>query len=78
MKKWGAVGFRYFEEQNRGHRGHAAMTFNGRSDSEIAVDALHESADVILPGLANLEHSAKRPEQHPMQYISPAERLQEK
>ncbi len=52
--------------------------FNGRSDIDIAVDVLHKSADVIVPALASFERYSKWLEQHPMQYISPTQRLQEK
>ncbi|MBP1601119.1 MAG: putative amidase [Acidobacteria bacterium] len=78
MRKWGAVGWRYFEEKNHGNHGNAGIIFNGRSDIDIAVDVLRKSADVIVPALASFEHYSKWLEQHPMQYISPTERLQEK
>jgi hypothetical protein len=78
MRKWGAVGFRYFEEKNHGNGGNAGVMFNGRSDIDIAVDVLNKSADVIVPALANFEHYSKWLEQHPMQYVVPMERLQEK
>jgi creatinine amidohydrolase/Fe(II)-dependent formamide hydrolase-like protein len=78
MRKWGAVGFRYFEEQNHGNRGNAGIVFNGRSDIDLAVDVLRKSAEVIVPALASFEHYSKWLEHHPMQYISATERLQEK
>jgi hypothetical protein len=78
MRKWGVVGFRYFEEANHGNRGNAGIVFNGRSDIDIAIDVLQKSADVIGPALASFEHYSKWLEQHPMQYISATERLQEK
>ena len=78
MRKWGAVGWRYFEEKNHGNHGNAGVIFNGRSDIDIAVDVLRKSADVIVPALASFEHYSKWLEQHPMQYISATERLQEK
>jgi hypothetical protein len=78
LRRWGAVGWRYFEEKNHGNHGNAGIMFNGRSDIDIAVDVLHKSADVIVPALANFEHYSKWLEQHPMQYISPTERLQER
>ncbi len=78
MRKWGAVGFRYFEEKNHGNHGNAGLIFNGRSDIDIAVDVLRKSADLIVPALASFEHYSKWLEQHPAQYISPTERLQEK
>jgi creatinine amidohydrolase len=78
MRKWGAVGFRYFEEKNHGNGGNAGVIFNGRSDIDIAVDVLRKSADVMVPALASFDHYSKWLEQHPMQYISATERLQEK
>ncbi len=78
MRKWGAVGWRYFEEKNHGNQGNAGIMLNGRSDIDIAVDVLRKSADVIVPALASFEHYSKWLEQHPVQYISATERLQEK
>jgi len=78
MRKWGVVGWRYFEEKNHGNQGNAGIMLNGRSDIDIAVDVLRKSADVIVPALASFEHYSKWLEQHPMQYISPTDRLQEK
>ncbi len=78
MRKWGAVGWRYFEEKNHGNHGNAGIVLNGRSDVDIAVDVLRKSADLIVPALASFEHYSKWLEQHPVQYISATERLQEK
>ena len=78
MRKWGVVGFRYFEEENHGNRGNAGIVLNGRSDIDIAADVLNKSADVIVPALASFEHYSKWLEQHPMHYINPTERLNEK
>jgi hypothetical protein len=78
MRKWGVVGFRYFEEKNHGNMGNAGIMFNGRSDIDIAVDVLRKSADLIAPALASFEHYSKWLEQHPVQYISPTDRLQDK
>jgi creatinine amidohydrolase/Fe(II)-dependent formamide hydrolase-like protein len=78
MRKWGVVGFRYFEEKNHGNHGNAGVIFNGRSDIDIAVDVLRKSAEVIVPALASFEHYSKWLEQHPMHYVSPTDRLQEK
>jgi len=78
MRKWGVVGFRYFQEENHGNRGNAGILFKGRSDIDIAVDVLRKSADVIVPALTSFEHYSKWLEQHPVKYISPTERLQEK
>jgi hypothetical protein len=78
MRRWGAVGFRYFEEKNHGNHGNAGVIFKGRSDIDIAVDVLRKSAEVIVPVLASFEHYSKWLEQHPVQYIKPTERLNEK
>jgi len=78
MRKYGAVGFRYFEEKNHGNHGNAGIRFNGRSDIDIAVEVLRKSADVIVPALASFEHYSQWLEQHPMHYISATDRLQEK
>jgi hypothetical protein len=78
MRRWGAVGFRYFEEKNHGNGGNAGVMFNGRSDIDLAVDVLRKSADLIAPALASFEHYSKWLEQHPMQYIDATDRLQEK
>jgi hypothetical protein len=78
MRKWGVVGFRYFDEKNHGNAGNAGIMLNGRSDIDIAVDVLRKSADVIVPALASFECYSKWLEQHPMQYISATVRLQEK
>ncbi len=78
MRKWGVVGWRYFEEKNHGNHGNAGIMFNGRSDLDIAVDVLRKSADVIVPALANFEHYSRWLEQHPVQYIDATDRLQEK
>ena len=54
------------------------ILFKGRSDIDIAVNVLRKSADVIVPALTSFEHYSKWLEQHPVKYISPTERLQEK
>lgn len=78
MRRWGAVGWRYFEEKNHGNHGNAGIMFNGRSDIDVAVDVLKKSADVIVPALASFDHYSKWLEQHPMKYIDAADRLNEK
>lgn len=78
MRKWGTVGFRYFEEKNHGNGGNAGLTLNGRSDVDLAVDVLRKSAEVIVPALTSYEHYSNWLDQHPMQYISPTDRLQDK
>jgi creatinine amidohydrolase/Fe(II)-dependent formamide hydrolase-like protein len=78
MRKWGVVGFRYYEEKNHGDMGNAGIIYNGRSDIDIAVDVLRKSADVIAPALASFERYSKWVEQQPVHYINATDRLQEK
>ena len=47
-------------------------------DFEKAVDVLRKSAEVIVPALTSYEHYSNWLDQHPMQYISPTDRLQDK
>jgi creatinine amidohydrolase/Fe(II)-dependent formamide hydrolase-like protein len=75
LRAWGVVGFRYFEEGNHGNHGMAGLTFDGRSDIDLAVEVLRKSADVAAPALSNLGHYADWLEKHPFQYIVPKERL---
>ena len=78
MRRWGSVGFRYFEEGNHGNHGNAGIMFRGRSDIDIAVDVLKKSAEAIIPALARFGHYAEWLDQHPVHYIGPTERLNEK
>jgi creatinine amidohydrolase/Fe(II)-dependent formamide hydrolase-like protein len=78
MRKWGVVGFRYYEEKNHGDAGNAGIVYKGRSDVDIAVDVLHKSAEVIVPALESFEHYSKWLEQQPVHYIDATDRLQEK
>ncbi len=78
MRKWGAVGFRYYEEGNHGNHGTAGLTYKGRSDVDMAVEMLEACADVLLPVLDNLAHYADWLDQHPFQYIKATERLNER
>jgi hypothetical protein len=75
LRTWGAVGFRYFEEANHGNHGMAGLTFNGRTDIDLAVEVLQKSADVAAPALTSLGHYADWLQRHPFQYIVPKERL---
>jgi len=77
MRKWGAVGFRYYEEGNHGNHGTAGLIYKGRSDVDMAVEMLEACADVLLPVLDNLAHYADWLDKHPFQYIKAAERLNE-
>lgn len=75
LRTLGAVGFRYFEEKNHGNHGMAGLSFNGKSDIELAVEVLRKSAEVAAPALDNLGHYADWLELHPFQFIVPKERL---
>jgi creatinine amidohydrolase/Fe(II)-dependent formamide hydrolase-like protein len=77
MRKWGAVGFRYYEEGNHGNHGTAGLIYKGRSDVDMAVEMLEACADVLLPVLQNLAHYANWLDKHPFQYIRATERLNE-
>ncbi len=75
LRTLGAVGFRYFEEGNHGNHGMAGLTFNGKSDVDLAVEVLQKSADIAAPALDSLGHYADWLERHPFQYVVPTERL---
>jgi hypothetical protein len=53
----------------------AGLTFEGRSDVDLAVHVLQKSADMAAPALNNLGHYADWLEKHPFQYVVPKERL---
>lgn len=75
LRTFGAIGFRYFEEKNHGNHGMAGLTFNGKSDIDLAIEVLQKSAEVAAPILDNLGHYTDWLEKHPFQYIVPKERL---
>ena len=77
-RRFGTVGFRYFEEGNHGNHGTAGIMFNGRSDIDMAVEILDKCAAMVAPALANFAHYRKWLEEHPMEYIKANERLDEK
>jgi len=77
-RRFGAVGFRYFEESNHGDHGTAGIMFHGKSDIDMTVDILHRCADLALPALANFAHYQKWLAEHPMEYIKATDRLNEK
>src|SRR5512135_3625843 len=56
LRTFGTVGFRYFEEANHGNHGMAGLTFNGKTDIDLAVEVLQKSAEVAAPALGNLGH----------------------
>jgi hypothetical protein len=77
-RRFGAVGFRYFEEKNHGNHGTAGIMFKGKSDIDMTVEILHKCADLVVPGLANFAHYQKWLSEHPMEYIKATDRLDEK
>jgi len=78
IRKVGAVGWRYFNENEHGSSGTAGITFKGKSDIDLAVEVLHKCADLALPALQSFTHYQKWLADRPMQYIKPTERLGEK
>jgi creatinine amidohydrolase/Fe(II)-dependent formamide hydrolase-like protein len=77
-RRFGIVGFRYFEEGQHGNHGTAGITFKGKSDIDMTVEILHKCAELVLPALASFSHYRKWLEDHPMEYIKATERLEEK
>jgi len=77
-RRYGIVGWRYFEEENHGNHGTAGIMFKGRSDIDMTVDILNQCADMVVPALANYEHYRKWLSEHPTQYIKATDRLDEK
>jgi creatinine amidohydrolase/Fe(II)-dependent formamide hydrolase-like protein len=77
MRKWGNIGFRYYEEGNHGNHGTAGLVYKGRSDVDMAVEMLEACADILVPVLNNLAHYVNWLDQHPFQYIKAADRLNE-
>ena len=78
IRKVGAVGWRYFEEKHHGASGTAGITFNGKSDIDMAVEILNKCADLALPALQSFGHYQKWLADRPMQYIKPTDHLDEK
>jgi hypothetical protein len=76
-RRFGAVGFRYYEESNHGDHGTAGIMFHGKSDIDMTVDILHRCADMALPALASFAHYQKWLSEHPMQYIKAKDHLSE-
>ena len=77
-RRFGAVGWRYFEEKNHGNHGTAGIMFKGRSDIDMTVEILNKCADLVVPALANFAHYEKWLSEHPMEYIRATDRLEEK
>ena len=78
IRKWGDIGFRYYEEGQHGNHGNAGIMFKGRQDIDMAVEVLEKCADVALPALDRLSHYSKWLEDHPFQFIKAKERLNER
>jgi creatinine amidohydrolase/Fe(II)-dependent formamide hydrolase-like protein len=77
-RRFGAVGWRYFEEGNHGNHGTAGIVFKGKSDIDLTVEILHKCADLVVPALANFTHYRKWLAEHPLEYIRATDRLNEK
>jgi len=77
-RKFGAVGWRYFEEENHGNHGTAGIMFRGRSDIDMTVEILNKCADMVVPILGNYAHYRKWLSEHPPEYIHATDRLEEK
>jgi len=78
MRKFGAVGWRYYEEKNHGNHGTAGIIFKGKPDVDLAVEVLNKCADVALPALESFAHYRKWLGEHSMEYIQATDRLEEK
>lgn len=78
MRKFGAVGWRYYEEKNHGNHGTAGITFKGKSDIDLAVEVLRKCADIAAPALESFAHYRQWLAAHPMEYIRATDRLDEK
>lgn len=71
LRRWGAAGFRYFEERQHGLHGTVGLACGGVSDIDLAVQALHRCADAVLPALERLGHYGSWIEGKPFEYIIP-------
>jgi hypothetical protein len=77
-RRFGAVGWRYFEEKNHGNHGTAGIMFKGKSDIDLTVEILNKCADLVVPALANFAHYEKWLSEHPVEYIKATDRLEER
>jgi hypothetical protein len=77
LRRAGAIGFRYHEERHHGNHGTAGLEFGGRSDIDLAVEVLEQSAETLLPALASLTRYSQWLESHPFRYLTARERLEE-
>lgn len=71
LRKWGSVGFRYFEERQHGLHGTVGLKNHGVDDVDLAVEALNQCADAVLPALDHLGHYCQWVSEQPIQYIIP-------
>jgi hypothetical protein len=78
MRRFGAVGWRYFEEGQHGNHGTAGILFKGKSDIGLTVEILHKCAELVVPALASFAHYQKWLSEHPLEYIKATDRLEEK
>ena len=77
LRRLGAIGCRYHEEQHHGNHGTAGIEFEGRSDVDMAVEVLERSARALAPSLASLDRYLTWMETHPFRYVTARERLEE-
>ena len=75
LRKWGAIGFRYFEEGQHGNHGNAGIRYKGRDDVDLAVEVLQRCADLVLPALEHYRHYHAWLQKRPFAYIVPTEKL---
>lgn len=75
LRKWGAIGFRYFEEGQHGNHGTAGIKHKGRDDIELTVEILEKCAELVLPALEHYGHYQAWLQKHPFAYIIPSEKL---
>jgi hypothetical protein len=73
LRRWGNVGFRYFEERQHGLHGTVGLTHNGVCDIDLAVEVLEKCADTVLPALHNLSHYCEWIANQPYKYIIPVD-----
>lgn len=73
LRRWGSVGFRYFEERQHGLHGTVGLANNGVCDVDLAVEALNLCADAVLPTLGNLSHYCEWIAAQPFKFIIPAD-----
>lgn len=75
LRKWGSVGFRYFDEGSHGNHGTAGIIYNGVPDIDLTVEVLKKCADIALPALNNYAHYVEWIAKQPFKYIVPTEHL---